>query len=131
MKIFYRPGHINLQKNHIGAAQPRRDKMAEAPDSKNILAGAKYSPQQNGSGNETTAPAPQASEILLRGSQYNAEDLHPLARVHKGELDYLLLDEAALNEMEGARSVLPSRGWSDELCYGTGTMYLSGMQNAY
>lgn len=52
--------------------------------------------------------------------------MHPLAQL-SDNLDYLTLDEAKLNETPGAKTALPSRGWSDELCYGTGTTYLSGL----
>ncbi|KAG0160958.1 hypothetical protein PDIDSM_8490 [Penicillium digitatum] len=36
----------------------------------------------------------------------------------------LSLDDSALDQLPGSRSVLPSRGWSDDLCYGAGTTYL-------
>jgi len=49
--------------------------------------------------------------------------LHPLADLG-GDLTYLDLDEAALSSLPGARTALPSRGWSDDLCYGTGATYL-------
>ena len=57
--------------------------------------------------------APTASSIL---AGYDAASLHPLANVNTGELDYLLLDDDKLNELEGSRGVLPSRGWGDEVC---------------
>ncbi|CAI7655339.1 unnamed protein product [Penicillium glandicola] len=50
--------------------------------------------------------------------------LHPLAGLNQDTLDYLSLDDSALDELPGSRSVLPSRGWSDDLCYGAGTTYL-------
>jgi hypothetical protein len=69
--------------------------------------------------------APSAASVLAaRG--YDPAALHPLAQANTGELDYLVLDDDALNSLEGARGVLPSRGWGDELCYGTGTTYLGG-----
>jgi len=49
--------------------------------------------------------------------------LHPLAGLG-GDLTYLDLDDAALTSLPGARTALPSRGWSDDLCYGTGATYL-------
>lgn len=51
--------------------------------------------------------------------------LHPLAQLGD-KLDYLLLDDDKTSEIPGADTAIPSRGWSDDLCYGTGTMYLSG-----
>ena len=51
--------------------------------------------------------------------------LHPLAGLGQS-LDYLLIDDEKLNSLPGAKSALPSRDWSDDLCYGTGTTYLAG-----
>lgn len=52
--------------------------------------------------------------------------LHPLAGLNE-TLEYLVLEDEALNTLPGSQSALPSRGWSDDLCYGTGTTYLSGL----
>ncbi|KAG0637975.1 Tim17/Tim22/Tim23/Pmp24 family-domain-containing protein [Tuber brumale] len=49
--------------------------------------------------------------------------LHPLAGLDKG-LSYLDLEETALSTLPGAQTALPSRGFGDDLCYGTGTTYL-------
>jgi len=43
------------------------------------------------------------------------------------KLDYLLLEDDKVNQLPGAGTPLPSRGWSDDLCYGTGTTYLTGL----
>lgn len=43
------------------------------------------------------------------------------------KLDYLLLDDEKLSELPGSETALPSRGWSDDLCYGVGTTYVSGL----
>ncbi|KAJ3994934.1 Tim17-domain-containing protein [Lentinula boryana] len=64
-----------------------------------------------------------ASDLLL--GSYDPAKLHPLADLGD-KLDYLLLDDDKTNELPGAGTAIPSRGWSDDLCYGTGTMYLSG-----
>lgn len=37
------------------------------------------------------------------------------------------MEEDKVAELPGGQSALPSRGWTDELCYGTGTTYLSGL----
>lgn len=42
------------------------------------------------------------------------------------KLDYLLLEDDKTSDLPGSGTAIPSRGWSDDLCYGTGTMYLSG-----
>ena len=53
--------------------------------------------------------------------------LHPLAGLNQQTLDYLSLEESALSDLPGSQSALPSRGWSDDLCYGTGVTYLSAL----
>lgn len=69
-----------------------------------------------------------ASDLLL--GAYDPAKLHPLADIGD-KLDYLLLDDDKTSELPGAGTAIPSRGWSDDLCYGTGTMYLSGMWRAF
>jgi mitochondrial import inner membrane translocase subunit TIM23 len=61
---------------------------------------------------------------LLHGA-FDPAKLHPLADL-SDKLDYLVLDDEKTNDLPGAGTAIPSRGWSDDLCYGTGTMYLSG-----
>lgn len=53
--------------------------------------------------------------------------LHPLAGLTSDTLDYITLEDASINSLPGAQSALPSRGWSDDLCYGTGTTYLTAL----
>ncbi|KAJ4371033.1 Mitochondrial import inner membrane translocase subunit tim23 [Didymella sp. IMI 355093] len=74
------------------------------------------------------APAPAAfdpataiqnpSDFILDPSQ-----LHPLAGLNQDTLDYLSLEDSAAVD----HSALPSRGWSDDLCYGTGVSYLTAL----
>ena len=64
---------------------------------------------------------------FLGSSLPDPSQLHPLAGLNQQTLDYLSLEESALSELPGARSALPSRGWSDDLCYGTGVTYLSAL----
>lgn len=99
-------------------------------------------PQASGSKNPTDylrtatfsrgdrAAPPSAESVasaadLLKAASDPAK-LHPLADLGD-KLDYLLLDDDKTSEIPGADTAIPSRGWSDDLCYGTGTMYLSGM----
>ena len=71
--------------------------------------------------------APDVSSFLGGASIPDASKLHPLAGLNQQTLDYLSLDESALSDLPGAKSFLPSRGWSDDLCYGTGTTYLTAL----
>ncbi|EKM81937.1 hypothetical protein AGABI1DRAFT_112126 [Agaricus bisporus var. burnettii JB137-S8] len=68
--------------------------------------------------------APTANDLLM--AAYDPAKLHPLAGLGD-KLDYLLLDDDKTSDLPGAGTAIPSRGWSDDLCYGTGTMYLSGL----
>lgn len=71
----------------------------------------------------SSGDAVTASDLLM--AAYDPARLHPLAELGD-KLDYLLLDDDKTSELPGAGTAIPSRGWSDDLCYGTGTMYLSG-----
>ena len=73
---------------------------------------------------EFATDAPTSSHDLLLGS-FDPSKLHPMAGI-EDKLDYLLLDDEKTSDLPGAGTAIPSRGWSDDLCYGTGTMYLSG-----
>ncbi len=74
-------------------------------------------------------PAPVSPDSAVTASDllaaYDPAKLHPLAQIGD-KLDYLLLDEEKTSDLPGASTAIPSRGWSDDLCYGTGTMYLGG-----
>jgi import inner membrane translocase subunit TIM23 len=54
---------------------------------------------------------------------YDPSQLHPLAGLNQDTLDYLSLEDS----LPDSQSALPSRGWSDDLCYGTGVSYLSAL----
>ncbi|KIW90443.1 uncharacterized protein Z519_09089 [Cladophialophora bantiana CBS 173.52] len=71
--------------------------------------------------------ATDVSSFLGSASLPDASKLHPLAGLNQQTLDYLTLDESALSDLPGSRSILPSRGWSDDLCYGTGVVYLTAL----
>jgi mitochondrial import inner membrane translocase subunit TIM23 len=61
-------------------------------------------------------------ESLLRPQDPAA--LHPLANLDKETLDYIILEDEQIK----SAGALPSRGWTDDLCYGTGTTYLTGTE---
>lgn len=60
---------------------------------------------------------------------YDPARLHPLAGLGgTGGLDYISLEDDA-GSLPGAHrggGILPSRGWSDDLTYGTGLTYITG-----
>lgn len=64
----------------------------------------------------------QPSDFILDPTQ-----LHPLAGLNQDTLDYLTLEDSVLSDLPGGQSALPSRGWSDDLCYGTGISYVSAL----
>ncbi|KAG5944610.1 hypothetical protein E4U53_006866 [Claviceps sorghi] len=70
----------------------------------------------------------QGVESFLQNSSFaDPSQLHPLAGLNKDTLEYLSLEDSALSELPGGQSVLPSRGFTDDLCYGTGITYLAGL----
>lgn len=77
-------------------------------------------------GTDTLDPtlSQDATSFLSEVALSDPSRLHPLAGLNQDTLDYLSLEDSALDQLPGSRSVLPSRGWSDDLCYGAGTTYL-------
>lgn len=90
----------------------------------------KSSDKATNSSQPSSAPSTDLSEPTSNAnfdfSSLDASKLHPLAGLND-TLEYLVLEDEALNSLPGSESALPSRGWSDDLCYGTGTTYLSGL----
>ncbi|CAP68560.1 uncharacterized protein PODANS_7_5320 [Podospora anserina S mat+] len=81
-----------------------------------------------------SSPAPfdptqaQGVEQFLGTSSFaDPTQLHAFAGIDKDTLDYLSLEDSALTDLPGGQSVLPSRGFTDDLCYGTGVTYLAGL----
>jgi mitochondrial import inner membrane translocase subunit TIM23 len=74
--------------------------------------------------------APSSDDVasfITQPGAFDPASLHPLAGLNQDTLDYLSLDDTALSDLPGSRSILPSRGWSDDLCYGTGVTYLTAL----
>lgn len=76
-------------------------------------------PQTSDTRREPAVEAPDIDAILAAS---DPAKLHPLANLDKQTLDYIILEEAQIK----SRGALPSRGWTDDLCYGTGATYLTG-----
>lgn len=64
--------------------------------------------------------------LLTNPMAFDTSRLHPLAGLEKG-VEYMDLEDEQLSTMEGSQGLIPSRGWSDDLCYGTGAVYLLGL----
>ncbi|KAI0603418.1 Tim17/Tim22/Tim23/Pmp24 family-domain-containing protein [Biscogniauxia sp. FL1348] len=65
---------------------------------------------------------------FLKSSAFaDPSQLHPLAGLNKESLEYLSLEDSALSDLPGAQTAIPSRGFSDDLCYGTGITYLTAL----
>ncbi|KAF1822130.1 Tim17-domain-containing protein [Dissoconium aciculare CBS 342.82] len=75
----------------------------------------------------STIQAEDVSSFISSPGAFDIASLHPLAGLNQETLDYITLDDSALSEIPGSRSLLPSRGWSDDLCYGTGATYLTAL----
>jgi len=106
------------------------------------LMGRKSSSQSQSSSSSQDAPAAttpfqpspydpsaaQGVDAFLGPSAFaDPTQLHPLAGLNKETLDYISLEDSTLSDLPGAQSVLPSRGFTDDLCYGTGVTYLTAL----
>ena len=83
---------------------------------------------QQGGGGSSSSSSSSAFDQSMSVSSFltpalDAAALHPLAGLDKG-VSYLELEDTALSTLPGSQSALPSRGFTDDLCYGTGTTYL-------
>ncbi|OTB06927.1 hypothetical protein M426DRAFT_20671 [Hypoxylon sp. CI-4A] len=83
---------------------------------------------------DTFTPTPfnpqdaQGVDSFLKSSAFaDPSLLHPLAGLDKDGLEYLSLEDSALSDLPGAHTAIPSRGFSDDLCYGTGITYLTAL----
>lgn len=92
--------------------------MTSSQDTTDILRNATFSHTEGPTASVTAAD-------LLLGGAYDPAKLHPMSGL-SDNLDYLLLEDDKVNDLPGSGTAIPSRGWSDDLCYGTGTMYLTG-----
>ncbi|KAI1405837.1 Tim17-domain-containing protein [Hypoxylon fuscum] len=100
------------------------------------------SSQESSSSTPSSAPTPtptdtftpfnpqdaQGVDSFLKSSAFaDPSLLHPLAGLDKDGLEYLSLEDSALSDLPGAQTAIPSRGFSDDLCYGTGITYLTAL----
>lgn len=108
----------------------------------NALTGQKSNKESSSSNAPSSTPEPtttygspafdpssaQGIDSFLNSSTFaDPSKLGPLAGLNQDALEYITLDDSALSDLPGGQSVLPSRGWSDDLCYGTGITYLSAL----
>lgn len=56
----------------------------------------------------------------------DASRLHPLAGLDRG-LEYLSIEDESVTDLPGAHGIIPIKDWSDDLSYGTGAVYLTGL----
>lgn len=103
-----------------------RNQPSSSQDPASVLRSAPFTLGQKSVNDNDSAVT--ASDVF--SAAFDPSRLHPLANL-KGDLEYLMLDDDKTNELPGSGTALPSRGWSDDLCYGTGTTYLSGMSYVY
>lgn len=115
MTNFFAPTSMSSSQNQGSSSQDSADYLRSATFSK-------------GSGAISSDDNTLTASDLLAGG-FDPTRLHPLAGL-KDQLEYLQLEDDKVSDLPGGATALPSRGWSDDLCYGTGTTYLSGMSSA-
>lgn len=130
--IFFNPPVSPVFSRIIGLNMTIWDTLSGHKSSTSNKSGNYYSSDSTGNSlTNTTSFDPQdtqdASSILTSPVLVDPSQLHPLAGLNQQTLDYLSLEDSALSDLPGSRSALPSRGWSDDLCYGTGVTYLTSL----
>jgi import inner membrane translocase subunit TIM23 len=70
--------------------------------------------------------AQDVSSFLSSPSVLDTSKLHPLAGLNQG-IEYLQLEDESLTTLPGASGIIPIKDWTDDLCYGTGAVYLTGL----
>lgn len=102
-------------------------KSAASPSTSTTTEQLIQDPANNGSAPQQTIDSNDVSSFMNQPGIFDPASLHPLAGLNQDTLDYLNLDDSTLSDLPGNQSALPSRGWSDDLCYGTGSTYLAGL----
>ena len=75
-----------------------------------------------------SATADQGVDSFLKSSSFaDPSQLHPLAGLDRDTLEYITLEDSALSDLPGSQSFIPSRGFTDDICYGTGITYLTAL----
>lgn len=69
--------------------------------------------------------APDVSSFL-GADTLDTSRLHPLAGLDQG-LEYLNIEGETASDMPGSHGIIPIKDWTDDLCYGTGAVYLTGL----
>lgn len=78
-------------------------------------------------------PQSSATDVssFLSAPGLDVSKLHPLAGLNQQQLEYLSLeDESSFGHVPGAvgsYGPIPIKDWTDDLCYGTGAVYLTGL----
>lgn len=73
-----------------------------------------------------TSKLTSVTTLLTNPMAFDTRRLHPLAGLEKS-IEYMDLKNEQLSTMKESQGLIPSRGWSDDICYGTGAVYLLGL----
>ena len=68
----------------------------------------------------TSEPNPQ---FQFQKPANTIDSIYDAANLDDSHDDVLDIQEDQLSTIEGSQSIIPSRDWRDDLCYGTGTVY--------
>ncbi|KAJ2794002.1 Mitochondrial import inner membrane translocase subunit tim23 [Coemansia guatemalensis] len=78
-------------------------------------------PSSSATASQTTNDMYGGVNELLKQVDFSSDKMNPVAS--PGGIEYLSLEDGPTY----TDGVVPSRGWSDDLCYGTGTIYILGL----
>lgn len=85
----------------------------------------KNSTNNNQAPNETPKVPEKVTSPLLGFSLIDTSKLHPMSGISADTLEYLTLEDG--RNRSTAFGYIPSRSYSDDILYGTGTVYLTGL----
>ena len=124
------PRLLNYPTNHTTISMSIWDSLTGRKSSSQTSSSQQSSPSAPADTFQSTPFNPSEAQDVssfLSGPLVDPSQLHPLAGLNQQTLDYITLEDSALSDLPGSQSALPSRGWSDDLCYGTGVTYLAAL----
>ncbi|KAJ2514195.1 Mitochondrial import inner membrane translocase subunit tim23 [Coemansia sp. RSA 1939] len=111
-----------------GAASPDAASSTRLMSDSQVESAAKGLYQTAPTSQSPSYPSREANQVessgvsdFLSQVDFSSSELNPLAS--PGGIEYLSMEDGPTY----TGGIMPSRGWSDDLCYGTGTMYILGL----
>lgn len=110
------------------SSQPSASSPSAATTTHDAPHSSSFQPSQPSQPSPFDPSVAQGVDAFLGTSSFaDPTQLHPLAGLNQETLEYISLEDSTLSDLPGAQGVVPTRGFTDDLCYGTGVTYLAGL----